>query len=86
IAIHLFNLMSGIPVCGLSLLMAYGGLLFGGVSPFVLIPLGMIAFWAFSYWAQYRMRIRYAGLSYLFGSLSLLLTCGVIYMIATKML
>ncbi|MBN6185492.1 hypothetical protein JQN58_00655 [Aneurinibacillus sp. BA2021] len=84
ILIHLFNLISGIPVCGLGMLMVYGGLLFGGVTPFLLFPLGMMIFWAISYWAQYYMRTRSMGVSYFFGSLSLILTCSVIYMIIGK--
>ncbi|GEN35991.1 permease prefix domain 1-containing protein [Aneurinibacillus danicus] len=83
--IHVFNLAIGFVVLGLAAIMTYGGLIFGGVSPFLLVPIGMVAFWGFSYWMQYRMRKSRTAVSYLFGGFSFIFIGCVIYMIVGRM-
>lgn len=80
IVIHVFNLANGIAVFACAAILAYAGLVFGGVSLFLLIPFSIVLFWAVSYWTQYRMRTRRIAVSYLFGSFSLMLTGGIVYM------
>lgn len=79
IVIHVFNLVNGIAVFACAAMLVYAGLIFGGISPFLLIPLSIILFWAASYWMQYRMCTRRIAVSYLFGSFSLMLTGSIVY-------
>jgi hypothetical protein len=79
--IHVLNLAIGFVVLGFAAIMTYGGFIFGGVSPFLLVPIGMVAFWGFSYWMQYRMHKSRTAVSYLFGGFSFILIGCVIYMV-----
>ncbi|MCM3713987.1 permease prefix domain 1-containing protein [Halalkalibacter oceani] len=51
--VHLFNLLAGIVIVGFAGFFLAGLLIFAGLTVYMLFPLGLIVFWALSYWWQY---------------------------------
>jgi hypothetical protein len=49
---HTINILLGIIIIPYAFLFGMGALIFGGMNPMLLLPLGLILLWSISYWAQ----------------------------------
>lgn len=66
--LHTVNILLGIVMVPFSFVFGMGALLFGGYTPMLLIPLGLILLWSLSYWAQMKFYQKRLSISIVFLS------------------